>query len=1427
MEENKLTSFRKLRQNCCNFFTNHPKKNVNNDLSNLLQLLLHNDCSTLRQAGYKSFEEEYTIKKKISELLKENINLIVLNEEESLINLKNTKILIEQNNLWTNLHFGREEHHSSFIIDNILKILTEEIYKNKSLINFSFGTKSIKTIDMMNHYISAIINFIPLLPNQIIILFNPIYWSLFIYNFLFSSMIKDTIFNIEIFYEKNIDEKIFFMGLLKENNEEESSIITKLIMMRIDPLKKSIIKKHDISIKESDENIISELNLIIENEFMKEFENFQIDKIIPNDLIISIVGDDIMDIYPTNKQELIDHIIESDKIDKEILKKFIIYIILTSHIDQISKPFPKNFIDRLRQEYREFYRNSKNELGLKDDEIESLIRKHEYINEFVQNSQDKFSSSLSSYSLRKLEEIFDPINPKKDTMPKREVIIFILTNKLKELFDEIHRHWIHHTFDKNNDTIRFFCKNGKSIGQSKFFNILISLCKDRHWTLTNNNVMLTLYHYFEDISFNMNNQNSLIFPENVTVYNVKNKKSLIDIYISKQSFYHTLFDDNFFHHQLYVIEVLSKTNTKYEFFFVKNLDNNQKPIVVLNNGKDLSINNQLYISYNLLSRLIGNHNNLNIVNDLFNIFQNNKDKTSQEIIKNHIKQIFKGDTKINLQHIPIETQIHEINQINIKKIYFPSFNENTQRIILQSTLLYNHFSSQIILSLPSNQQINNPLLNFITVLNDKTKVSFRNKKYDFSEIYQKSEIIHIKEITAIQKVLEPIIEMDIIKEIGLKIKNLELMESKYSVPFNIDQFKDINDLKHYMEITENENIYVAMNTLSNGLVNSKFFRYFIKFQIHMLQFLCFHFNENPNFKGKKCEFKIICRNKNNKKVFETEIHNILSLSQKKKKNINHFYDQTKFANIILSKIDIGEFGIGESTINNIKTNNSTGSRFSRTNSCHFEKFFDIEDMYLLNINTMLPYSPYDFLFLNDVKCKRLQKKTILKPYNLLILHGTKQPKEKKKQQQSKEKKEKKPSCKNVLLSTLNNGYETFIDSNDEITEAYGLIKNEFEDFWENNENILPELKNTFGLTGKGVYSLNKLKETYPILADYLTKLYGNKNGTKPQNDRFTNKNYMATLFFDYLFLEKLISKIEIKIDFGEDTFTKSFSISENNLIIQHADKGNDPFYTEFPFYDIEKQIFNSLFESTREGLKEKVQEKIKERKKKPKEYYFKKDEFLKIIAEHPDSMMALNPYFIQIEDHFGKDNFETHYPSFGDTIDGEILFNMIEDLKYEANRKFNKINHHKEKIDELIKNGEDKQNIKGLKKLTDHVYHRIDLTQFKRNFEDISIHYRGLLIEKITEKYNKTNDKLYNAMLDYINSDRFYNILTSFQTRGKIIMKKEEKMDIEEKGEEKMSVEIKKEIPIIIHYRDLREENEDNEDRVIIYISDSDSEEND
>jgi len=1476
VEENKLQTFNELRQICCNFFSN-KKPNIMNALSNLILTLLKYDCNNNRKGGIESFNKEYEIKQKISELLGENINSIVLNEEESLLHLKT----IEQNNLWINSNFGIEGYDYS-MMNNLLDLLTKNY--NKPLDKFSIGIKSIKTKEMMNNYVTSIINFIPLLPNQIIILFSPIYWSLFIYNFLFSSMIKDKIFNIELFHEPIDNVKIVeetFMKELKEEEISKDSIISKLIMMRIDPLKKSIIEKPNIDIKESNETIINDLNLLMEIEYRKEFENYRIDTLITIDLIPDIIGPE----YPYNQHRLINSIIYHENLtkDNKLLIKFTIYIILTNFFDRRNNPFPESFVNKLRNEYHSFIhayyllkkvipdesilkrfkeleeaiKNNNTTIFTKEDIDDMKIlyikykiddkqfpgihiffgsSKHiinnmkidnERLNDFIENYESIGEEyGLSSELISRLNEMFIPykdrdpsnvltLSEKKlksnplieetirlNIMPNRTILISILTDKLKELFDEIHNHWIHIKIDKKTFIKTFYCIKKKPIIQSRFFNILIGLCKNRYWTLTEFNVTLTLYDYFDDITFNMNNQDSLLFPENITIYDISGKISLIDIYISNQSFYHTLFDNNFDDIQLYMIEVLKKNDIKYEYFYV----DKKKPIIAINNTNKLLPNHQVFIRNNFFSRLIGNHMNLNITDKLFNFFNHGDD--GQKIINDYINSLLIPDTKINVQHIGIN-DLGKIDQINIKKIYFQSFKENTQRIILKSSLLHNNFTKRIISSIPKLYQYPSltDLLNVLT----ETKVHFKNKKYDYSEISQETKLIQIEGESIYQS---PFIEMDIQKEqYGLQIKKLELMETKYSNILKTNPFKNSGDLIKYME-ESNENIYIAMNTLnSEGLFDIKFFNYFIKFQVHLLQFLSFQFRKNENFKDLNCDFQIICKNKKQTEVFKTAKHNIKLLSEEKQGNENHFYDDTKYANIVLSRTNLGEAGIGTMNITNIETSNNIGSRFSRTNSCHFEKFFDIEDMFLLKTNHMLPYSPYDMLLLNQIECKELKQKTILKPYNLLILNE--------KRQKSKGGKESKPKnkneneCKNVLLSTLNTVNEKFIDPNDEIKTAYNNIKILFNDFWNNNEIVLKELKNTFKVSSKtDVFSLQYLtgnktkgkeekKGTYPILGKYLKQAIGTKNPGKQSQDKYTNRNYMISLFFDYLFLEELISTIEIKINIGEEpSFSKVFSINDKNIVIQHANKGNDPVLTEFPFYDIEKKIFDTNFESvnTSKELQSMILEKINERKR--NEYYFNIEKSIAIISAHEAQLRqgveidtvyidSLIKYKDKVKKYYGPNNLETHQHIFRDTTPGDIIFYMIEDLKYESRKTFKEIANYKnlEKKDE------------------DHVYSRVDLFQFPRNLDYICSFYKEILIQKITKQYNETKNILFKKMLMYINSKAFRNINNSFNMEKEIPVitissKEEEYINIDE-DEEIMILEEKEKI---LNYIDLRSE---------------------
>jgi hypothetical protein len=417
---------------------------------------------------------------------------------------------------------------------------------------------------------------------------------------------------------------------------------------------------------------------------------------------------------------------------------------------------------------------------------------------------------------------------------------------------------------------------------------------------------------------------------------------------------------------------------------------------------------------------------------------------------------------------------------------------------------------------------------------------------------------------------------------------------------------------------------------------------------------------------------------------------------------------------------------------------------------------------LLKTNFSIPFSPFFFIHLDGIDCKDLKEKRVIKPYHLLILN--------KQQKETTPPIVPKNGCPNILLTNLNINKIPYKNPNKKINTVYTNIMNKIDEFWDKGDPLTKEIKKTF----KDNHPT--MKKKYPFLGEYLSKTKNVKN-FKDDNP-YSYKHYINSLFFDHYFLDETIDTIDINIKIHEED--KPFIIKtfdKKNIVIQSVDKGNDPFYSEFPFYDIEKKHFDSYIKNDPSQFNESSEKLFKDFQKRanntianPVFFEQKLSSEIYAINDNEEKEKLKKEYFDLLTKYYDNNDSIMGY-QFKKEFDPKIVFYMIEDLKKEYVKKLNK-----------IKSG------KALYKL-DEEQTEVNLVN---NFKMVCDYYGQKIKDKLILLENtNSNDREIKEMITWIESPDFKNITEHFENRKQKENEEDKVKDKDKESEEDIMEEDK------------------------------------
>lgn len=921
------------------------------------------------------------------------------------------------------------------------------------------------------------------------------------------------------------------------------------------------------------------------------------------------------------------------EIDKKI-NTFLTEKCKISDFDLRKKKEHNNHIQRTLEEYIDLLDLEKYE-RIRKDLSENLI-KEELTIEQINQEQEKIDLKLKIIP-DNIRHIINEYFQEKYINEIDQIIKNLIYNDFKFIFNNIII--IPDEYIENQQTYELYCPN-KNIDKSIFYDDVKKILETQNPKVNYifkdkiidelNRIKIKIIEIQDlqkDKEYQLNGINSLIFPNNVMVIQSekKNKPNGISIFISKDSFIHNLFKNNFYNIKKTIrIKLIFHNEIKEKIIdfdeyndleilsIFKSSTRHKKELKIITESKTQPLNDYIH------KRLFTDYLNINI-NDFEKFLKQFKDLL---VKRDYLKSINNLYSESFNNHYSIINREIDVNSIDIQHIY--TFNK--YNFILNSTLKHDFF---IKLRYEKRESINEKTSTY----NFKEIKLIDGKKIDLSKI-----IIQNMNKLNIQIYDDDNAQMEIENNPPQFYQEDEIDNNTLFplLPLNVKLIPKYNIMKpkynpqlyliNYDEIAKNQNVnFIAefnrriYNSLDKKLyltfnciniiptyeplndkisVNSNYFRYFIKLQSNVLQYLTNQYKNNKYFKDKNnvdMTFQFTFKNNNKDITYQTDEIKIQNLYGKKLdkiyrenkiKNKNIHYNENSYANIFITNTSLGKITLGLRNLKSLFSINSVGNQLSRGYSNHFERFFEFQNMYYIFQDKIFEKESFFQTFFYK-ECKEYENIKTYKPYNILIINplSKNQIKQMKEDKTKTNEKNKDIECKYNNLYYLNyvNSFEGKTDEEKKnillqkkhLEEDYHLIIQKFKKDWESNYSS--KLNNIF--FNENYY--NKNKDAYPIYYKYLSFYFPDLTSNISKIGYYSHVNYLLTKYFDYYYLQTICSKVELKITIydginSSNNKTYNLEYEKDNLIFELPDKGTDPFLTSYLFYDIEDYLIDPL-----------------------------------------------------------------------------------------------------------------------------------------------------------------------------------------------------------------------------------------------------------
>lgn len=719
----------------------------------------------------------------------------------------------------------------------------------------------------------------------------------------------------------------------------------------------------------------------------------------------------------------------------------------------------------------------------------------------------------------------------------------------------------HIFIQKKSDYIRLYCE-GKNIDKSIYFNYLKKRLDELNYAYRS----IKIPNGFDELEvsnepidtniINLNDSFSLLFIENLWTLD---KKNATFFYLSNPSWIHIIFNNWF---QIFDYKIEFKLKSKDDVYSIT-LDNLQGLFCIkAANTKEDKISDLLNFNmiHNYMCSILSELNGIN-KNEFNNKLIESLDQyDNRKIITSHYKAFndFFEDIKIRSIHL-FEIQNFSIEWIRIIHSY--------KNIKLISTLVTPNIFAQNA-SLQKSFHIPQTLklygldtLRYEKILNNIKIESFNNNPFNNSFDLVKKRDIFINYL-----------EKDIMnnRHNGKNDINYDELENK----------TDYNRLNNNIKITVNA-LRVDTNEdydIFHKTTHKAYFMY--KLQIPWLKHYINKQQEYNKTHDDKQDytFQIICKH-DNKTIFYFPLTS-LSLLYKTQTRKNIKYNTEKDPNIYIASTSLRSKYYGDKQITTEETikkqklpttikvsdYGTIGHALLNDSSTHAESFFDIQNVYKIFDNDV--YNTHFDINLESVgHYKKVNDKDHYIPHNLMFVPNKNQ-KDKKNNESNKEGITNNMIYFNNMTSPkINENYKpgVFIDGvNAKILDDYNLLLKRF----------VNEIKDVYNVNDRNYYARIVETDTKTYYRQY-RELLSKKNPGDAIN-MYSPFQYMKRLLLEIYLLSKIDHITLVIIDKASRQTTYEYDIKDNvnsyDLILNRPNKGTDPFYNIYPFYDIETNL---------------------------------------------------------------------------------------------------------------------------------------------------------------------------------------------------------------------------------------------------------------
>lgn len=955
----------------------------------------------------------------------------------------------------------------------------------------------------------------------------------------------------------------------------------------------SIIRENKIKRLQQEIDTIKPLEIANAN---KELEKTK-QALIKNQSYLSLFNDEykthIENIIKTQEENInLDEINDLSTYPKTIRPMINSLIIIKQIIDLINRNKYDKIIKNIIFYYETFKNKTKTIVKTKENEkdIENMNKTNEIIKKIVDfDGRIKNGKKILIEMKSQLEmlqnqidieaDYFEPPNNYYDNPPSKDTIIQLLNIIIQKDMIDILMNTI---FKKDVENgIILYCVSediDKSIYHNKLKDTLVEYYKVSSYKkgdlLNKNKQFIFISNQTRSNIINMNGPFGQLFKNNACSIRATVNETGSFFYLSKLSWIHHIFNKKF---QIKSIKIIFQVNvTAYEQIIdigdIKDMPQilhiQKKPS---SSKEELTALTHLHIFHNLIVGIMAelydtDFDQLN--KNILKVFNEPREKGSKFMMKymkpyNNIRNLLFSNNRPVISYVTIEKGDKDFIVDWIKVVY-----ELKNGLQLISTLEHKNFMIQEFINYQLQEQYYLPTQK----LQAKDGEEVSNFHYDKDR-------------------------MDV-EEKAFNYFDLNIMTSKMNEKIKL---MDNNIKTLIKEINKNNKIYFTVNTLKVNtndkftIEDKKHWFFMYKLQIPLLQHLI-----NYQRKTKKnIKFDLICK-KGDKRIVTIPGTQLSNFYQKnnpnddvdKENKASISYNENKSATIYIASgsLDMVYYGEPNILITKDQPTMTIGRLLANNTSNHAEKFFEIQNCYNMqfsDINSYVKDLSYTILKRRWKYWNLDRNYTNILPYNILFANTPrlKDPPIQEKIPKPITDEYGKIYVENVIY------YNNIVKPQDVNKESYKVnIKEMLGEFQSELYRLTNKINKYYNLNDDNYWksTINEernrvQKETYESYSKFL-KGYVNDSVMKA----YSPFQYIKTLLSD-TYLINSIDTIELNIFIPpendndiETIIPYYYSVNPNKetnkanviyeIILNRPDKGNDPLFNEFPFFDIETEL---------------------------------------------------------------------------------------------------------------------------------------------------------------------------------------------------------------------------------------------------------------